>query len=432
MSLVLNVEILGEFKNLTAATKGAQNSLNGLNKTAANISKKMTGALAAIGLGFSLRTAINELEEAGKAAIEDAKGMEILALAMKNTGAATDTTVKSAESAIKAMQLQFAVADDKLRPAYQKLFIATRDVTESNRLMQIALDASAATGKDLDVVTQAMAKALTGTDTALIKLIPSLKGSKTPIDDMAAAFAGAAEKAGQVDPYQRMNVILGEMQEQIGYALLPTLNQFSTWLSTPEGQEKLQGIVDLVVGMLGKFTDLVNFVVDNQDWILAWSGVIGGVALAIKAVNTAMAITTGLKAANLAATAAMTAGFQALGLSAGGAATAVNGLYAALGLIARVAGTIALILSLSGSAPITIPEIKTTPAPSIAPGTGPLVPGVTKDNGISSFSNLTGVNAKGVTNNTVINVKSTQSAQDIAAVLARSQKVNGTTVFRGL
>jgi hypothetical protein len=431
MSLVLNVEILGEFKNLTAATKGAQTSLNGLNKTTANISKKMTGALAAIGLGFSLRTAINELEEAGKAAIEDAKGMEILALAMKNTGSATDTTVKSAESAIKAMQLQFAVADDKLRPAYQKLFIATKDVTESNRLMQIALDASAATGKDLDVVTQAMAKALTGTDTALIKLIPSLKGSKTPIDDMAAAFAGAAEKAANVDPYQRMNVIFGEMQEQIGYALLPTLDKFSTWLSTPEGQEKIQGIIDLTIAMLGKFTDLTNFVIDNKDWIIAWGGVLAGVAVAIKAVNTAIAVTTGLKAAQTAATAAMTAGFTAMGMSAAGAATAVNSLYAALGLIAKVAGVIALILSLKGDAPINIPTLPGVPA-EVPAGTGPLMPGVTPNTGGGTpFETYTG-SKTGTTNNTVINVQSTQSAQDIAAILARSQKTNGTTVFRGL
>lgn len=428
MSLVLNVEILGEFKNLTAATKGAQTSLNGLNKTTASISKKMTGALAAIGLGFSLRTVINELEQAGKAAIEDAKGMEILALAMKNTGAASDETVASAENAIKAMQLQFAIADDKLRPAYQKLFIATNSVTDSNRLLKIALDASAATGKDLDVVSQAMAKALSGTDTALVKLIPSLKGSKTPIEDMAAAFAGAAEKAANVDPYQRMQVIFGEMQEQIGYALLPTLNQFSTWLSTPEGQEKLQGIVDLTVAMLGKFTDLANFVIDNKDTIIAWGGVIGGVALAIKGVNVAMGIYNGLKTATLATQAALTAGFTAMGVSAGTAAAAVNGLFAALKLIGAVAAEIALILSIPGSSAVGAEkQPKPTIAP-LAPGTAPLVPTTKVPTApASSIGKFIGT-----TNNTTINVQSTQSAQDIAAVLQRSQKTNGTTVFRGL
>lgn len=431
MSLVLNVEILGEFKNLTAATKGAQTSLNGLNKTATNISRKMTGALAAIGLGFSLRTVITELEEAGKAAIEDAKGMEILALAMKNTGAATDTTIKSAEGAIKSMQLQFAVADDKLRPAYQKLFIATKDVTESNRLMEIALNASAATGKDLEVVSQAMAKALAGSDTALVKLIPSLKGSKTPIEDMAAAFAGAAEKAANVDPYQRMQVIFGEMQEQIGYALLPTLDKFSSWLATPEGQEKLQGIVDLVVAMIGKFTEVVDFVLANKDTIIAWSGAIGAVALAVTGVNTAIKIFTGLQTAMQTVGAIMTAVLVKTGVEADVAAGKVRTLGAAFGWISAVIAGLSAIVALNNQLGLGTNEgaaktWATTPTGGATNFSGQT--SIPNKPNTQSFTNMAPITQ----NNTTINVKSTQSAQDIAAVLQRSQKVNGTTVFRGL
>jgi len=54
MSLVLNVEILGEFKNLTAATKGAQSQLTQMNKRAASVSRAMIKAFGAIGVGFSL------------------------------------------------------------------------------------------------------------------------------------------------------------------------------------------------------------------------------------------------------------------------------------------------------------------------------------------------------------------------------------------
>lgn len=429
MSLVLNVEILGEFKNLTAATKGAQSSLAGLQKTTSSISRKMTGALAAVGLGFSLRTIVNELEEAGKAAVADVKSQELLALAMKNTGAATDSTIKSAEASIKSMQLSAAVADDKLRPAYQKLFIATKDVAETNKLMQIALDASAATGKDLDTVTQAMAKALTGTDTALIKLIPSLKGSKTPIEDMAKAFAGAAEKAANTDPYARMQVIFGEMQEQIGMALLPTLDKFSTWLSTPEGQEKLQAIIDIVVSLLGKFTDLVNFAVDNKDTIIAWGGVLAGVGVAVYAINTAMGIFTGLKAA-------IVATMVATGTSAEVAAVKVGLLGKAFGWIAVVIAGLTAIVALNEQLGLGTKEgaAKTWASTPTA--------GATNFSGNSSipltgsaqsFSNMAPIATGKVTTvtNNNITIKGQQSAQDIAAVLQRSTKANGTTVFRG-
>jgi len=282
MSLVLNVEILGEFKNLTAATKGAQSQLTQMNKRAQSVSKAITGAFAAIGVGFSLRIITQQLEEAAKAAIEDSKSMDILALAMENTGKATKDQVAQAEKAIKRMQFQSAVADDELRPAYQKLYIATKSVTDSNRLLQIALDASAATGKSLDAVSQAMAKSLAGSDTALVKLIPSLKGAKDPMAELEKTFKGAAEEAANLDPYKKMEIIFGEMQEQIGMSLLPTLEKFSDWLSTPEGQEKFQKIVDGITKVLEEFGKLAAWAIDNEETVLGIGIAIGGIATAIK------------------------------------------------------------------------------------------------------------------------------------------------------
>jgi hypothetical protein len=293
-TLALNVEILGEFKKLTAATKGAEGSLSGLNKTASSISKGMISALGAIGVGFSLSFIKNEFEQASKAAIEDVKSMEILALAMENTGKATAGTVREAEEHIKRMQLQSAVADDVLRPAFQKLFIATGDVTQSSKFLQVALDASAATGKDLDSVTQAMAKSLAGQDTALLKLIPSLRGAEDPLAELERTFKGAAEAAADTDPYQRINIIFGELQEQIGMALLPLLNDFSEWLATPKGQETLQAVVDGIVEIITELTEMAKWVIDNKDWLLPMVAAIGGVTAAW---NIATAAVNGFKTA---------------------------------------------------------------------------------------------------------------------------------------
>ena len=68
MSLVLNVEILGEFKKLTDATNGATKQLSGLQKTSQNISKKITGAFAAIGVGLSFNAIINGIKSVTEAA----------------------------------------------------------------------------------------------------------------------------------------------------------------------------------------------------------------------------------------------------------------------------------------------------------------------------------------------------------------------------
>lgn len=63
MSLVLNVEILGEYKKLTQATKGATKQLQGIGKTTSKISNLMSGALGAIGVGFSLNAVVNGIKD---------------------------------------------------------------------------------------------------------------------------------------------------------------------------------------------------------------------------------------------------------------------------------------------------------------------------------------------------------------------------------
>jgi hypothetical protein len=400
MSLVLNVEILGEFKKLTSATKGATGDLNDMGKKASNISKNIGKAFAAIGIGLSFKVIANELQEATKAAIEDRKSQELLALAMINTGKATDASVIAAEKSIAKMQIQAGIADDKLRPAYQKLFIATGDVTESNKLMQIALDASAATGKDLDAVTQAMARSLAGQDTALTKLIPSLRGSKTPIDDMAAAFKGASTEAANLDPYQRMQIIFGEIQEKLGTALLPVLDKFAAWMISAPGQETLQKIADAAGDVLDELVKTANWAIKNKDWLLP---LVASVALLGGAAKTIAGITTAIRAA----TAAMVL-FNA--------ATMANPLV--------LAGATALaILTIPGSTPQTGPR----PAPGPQKPNSPMLTPV-------PTAPRTGFNFGGggtVNNNVTINTPKV-SVQDIVKTWNTSTRNGYTGTFRDI
>lgn len=423
MSLILNVEILGEFKKLTEATTGASNQLNTLNKTSAKISRSINTAFAAIGVGLSLRALINEFQDATKEAINDAKSQELLATAMLNTGKATDETVKSAEAYIGKMQFTASVADDQLRPAYQKLFIATGDVTKSNQLLAVALDASAATGKSLDAVSQAMAKSLAGSDTALVKLIPSLKGSKQPLDDLAVAFKGAAEKAAATDPYQRMTVVFQDLQEKIGTALLPVLEKFSAWVASPEGQAKLGNMITLITGLADKFSIMAGFVIDNADQVVAWSGVIAVAGIALKAFSVGMGIYNTVAKAVALSNTAVAASETAIGVEAGVATTSVTALSTALGVLSKL-GALALVLSLSGDTAQTgtNPNLNKIAVPN-APKLG--VPSVPNTN--SMVTKLFGPGAT-TTNNVNINVSTNNAtAQDIKKTLTDWYQATGST-----
>lgn len=262
-SLVLGVEIIGEFKKLADATMGSQKSLNGLEKNAAKISRGINTALGAIGVGFSLGMVINQFKESTKAAIEDQKSKVLLTKALQDNLNVSNSQIDSIEQYISKTQIATSITDDKLRPAFAKLAIATKDTNQAMRLMSIATDVAAGTGKNLDTVVQAMAKSLAGSDAALGKLVPSVKGAADPIGELEKMFKGAAEAAADTDPYAKMQIIFGEMQEQIGTALLPILSEFSTWLSTPEGQEKLQGIVDGIVGVVEWFGQMTTFISDR-------------------------------------------------------------------------------------------------------------------------------------------------------------------------
>ena len=323
-NLTLSVEILGEFRKLTAATKGAESQLQTMGTKAATISKGINRAFAGIGIGLSFTLLAREIGEATKAAIEDRKSQELLALAMLNTGKATDASVAAAEKSIANMQIQAGIADDKLRPSFQKLFIATGSVTESNKLMQIALDTSASQGKDLDTVVQAMAKSLAGSDTALTRLIPSLKGSKNPIEDMGAAFKGAATEAANLDPYQRMQIIFGEIQEKLGTALLPILDDFATWMMSPPGQAQLQEIADAARDILTKLAAVGKWAIANKDWLLplaASAGIFSGTVTAINGITTAVnGVTTAITLLKTATGGTLLAALGALGIGAAGSA----------------------------------------------------------------------------------------------------------------
>lgn len=312
MSLVLNVEILGEFRNLTKATQGSKSELSKLNKSIMGFSRSAKSAFASIGVGLSFAFIARELGDATKAAVEDSKAQAILAKQLENTTGANKEQIASVESSIKKWQTQFGVLDDQLRPAYATLIRSTGDVTSANKLMAIALDASAATGKSLEAVTLAMGKSFNGSDTALLKLMPSLKGSKDMIGDLAKATAGAAATAANTDPYMRMTAIFADLQEKVGAALLPALGKLSTWLASPGGVKALELISDALVTIIEDGIAVAKWAVANKDWLLPLAAGIGAITTAWNVATTAARIYAGV--------AGVAAGVGAAGAGAGGAA----------------------------------------------------------------------------------------------------------------
>ena len=167
---------------------------------------------------------------AALAAAADEQSQRRLASQLERTTGASKLQVEMVERFITSAMLATGVADTDLRNGFANLARATGDATQSQRLLNLALDISAATGKDLESVTIALGKASTGQVTALSKLgIPIDENTKKSKDfssalgQLEAQFGGAA--AASADTFSgRMAVLqasLGEVVESIGFALLP-------------------------------------------------------------------------------------------------------------------------------------------------------------------------------------------------------------------
>jgi len=205
--------------------KGAEGAFDNIGKTIGKIGGLIAGAFS-----------VSALVEFTKAAAEDAKSAALLAEQLRNTVGANEEMIASVEESIKQMQLSAAVADDVLRPAFGQLVRATGDVGQAQRLMQIALDVSAATGRNLNTVTLALTKAYQGNEGALSRLGIKAQEGADVFGMLEEQFAGAAETAARNDPFQRLTIIFGELQEQIGQIFLPYLNEIADYFASADFQ----------------------------------------------------------------------------------------------------------------------------------------------------------------------------------------------------
>lgn len=307
MAQNLVVNFIGNNK-LSKTTAAISADLKKFQRTADTVGRSMNKALSfgGVALGFAALTRV--LKQSTKAASDDIKSQALLANALKNTIGATGATVAGAEDYIKATQLKVAVLDDELRPALAKAVRATGSLASGEKLLDRALNISAGTGKSLDSVVQALSKAYNGNTTSLKKLIPGLDVTGNYLDDLDKSFAGAAETAANNDPYKKISIIFGELQETIGMTLLPALKEFSAYLSSPEGQRNLQQIANVfkVIGSL--IATSTTFLIANFNVIkslvgalifvrIAWGTVTAAVRIYTIATQIAKTSTKALKAA---------------------------------------------------------------------------------------------------------------------------------------
>ena len=344
-------------------SKAATKDINKLGKSFDGFAKKSAKAFGVAALAATA-FAVKIGKDAVEAAVADQKSQALLANSLRNTVGATDDAIAGVERHITALQKQFSVADDELRPAFGRLTAAFNSTTAAQQAMQVALNVSAFASVDLATASDAIIKASQGQYKAITKLVPGI-GAATlatkdfgQITEKVSKLTGgaAATRAGTLEGKMNgLKIAFGEAMETLGYALLPVMEKFVALLTSkliPKietfvelNKDKLAAAFQLAAEMAFK---LLTVAIAFSDWCSNNMGIIKGMAAliagmfavgriaafitAIKGIIAVMAVlrTTSIGAA--VATAFATSGVSiALGTAA--LATAGLGIYTLNGMV---------------------------------------------------------------------------------------------------
>ena len=239
-SRTLTLALAADIDDLKKGLKKADDEIQSFGDQVNAFGKKAALAFAAAATAaaaYGTKLAVDGV----KAALEDEQAQVRLANALKTATGATDDQIKATEAMILKTSLATGVSDNELRPALQRLAVSTKDTAKAQDLLGLALDVSKGSGKSLEEVANALGKAHDGQTTALQRLGIGLSAAElktmsfTDVQaKLSELYGGAAAKnaetfQGKID---RLKVGFDEAKESLGYALLPQVEKFITFLNT--------------------------------------------------------------------------------------------------------------------------------------------------------------------------------------------------------
>jgi hypothetical protein len=361
-SRALTLKLLADVDNFT---KGLDKGTKETKTFGDKITKfgKIAGAAFAVAGAAAVAYAGKLLKDGVESAIADEKANAQLAVTLRNVAGATDETIAKTLEYTRATELATGVTEDELRPSLNRLSIATGDVSKAMELQKLALDVSAGSGKSLETVTNALAKAQEGNTASLVRLGIGLSAAQLKtmsMDDvtnsLAETFAGAADTAANTfeGKMTRLGLAFEDVRDTVGGFVLdaitpmvenivnkvmPALASFADSLGGADG---LKGTFDIFVqgaknvfipifnGLRSAFNSIKASVMDNKEEFTALFNFLknyvapflgGALRIAIMAIGTVISTVVDLVAS-------LVRGFQNVvkfGSAVGGAIGAVGG-----------------------------------------------------------------------------------------------------------
>lgn len=266
----LKVEILGD----ASSANRALGSLDGATGKMGGAFKAVGVAAAGAGLAIvaGLKGAIDEAREAAKVTRQTEA-------VIKSTGGVAGVTADHISGLAEKLS-NLAGVDDELIQTGENVLLTFTNIRNAagkgndifDQATTTALDMSSALGTDLQGSIIQVGKALNdpikgitalsrvGVSftqqqkdqiAAMVKAGDVLGAQKVILKELGTEFGGAAEAAA--DPMQKLGVIVGNLNERVGTALLPVVEKAADWLGA-----KLPGALDGAAKAFGALQDRVD------------------------------------------------------------------------------------------------------------------------------------------------------------------------------
>ena len=290
----LTLKLLADVDNFTKNLKGADKDVQTFGDKVSDFGKKAGLAFAAAGAAAAIYAG-KLLKDGVEAAIADEKANALLANTLRNVTGATDETIEKTLAYTRATELATGVTEDELRPSLNRLTIATGSVQKAIRLQTLALDVSAGSGKSLEAVTQALAKAQEGNTASLVRLGIGLSAAQLKtmsMDDVTKSLANTFEGASATaaDTYEgkmkRLGLAFEDVRDTVGVFVLdaitpfvetivnkvmPALDDFGTNMMD-HLQPIIRAIQPVINGLRSAFNSVRNSLADNNDELQPFFG----------------------------------------------------------------------------------------------------------------------------------------------------------------
>ena len=250
---------------------------------------KAFGLTSTLSIGAATAALTAYTKKALTAAIADQRAQASLAQTLKNLGQAyaTDEVTRY----IDALQRATGTSEDLLRPAFERLVRATGDITEAQKLLNLTLDLSAATGKTVSQTSFTLTRAYNGQLTSLKKLGINLSEAEIKNKDFMAVqsklnamFSGTAAVAASTYAGQLniLKVSADEAADVIGIALIESISGLSGQNGIKKLAKQMESLAQSTANVITNLGKIAKFGKE----IAPIAATLGAVALAFVSIAT--------------------------------------------------------------------------------------------------------------------------------------------------